>query len=499
MSIIPTIFVGGIYNVKHLYIIGSINIESLEGAIFKDSFIDEIIFEDVSGQLDSGFLLGARVYSTVIRNSNLHFKSQIENYKSYNYTGKSGFLLITNTSLNVLIPLLFADFYSISLVKCEIGQIQNSDSLTSIGGLRLNLEHTLIGSIEPYALGRISIHNLSMHHCLIVTIKKAVVSGSQIGNIVIADSQLKMVSELAFADSTIGKMEFKRSHIEQFMTNAFGRARIGELEISKTRIDYIGRNLFILSIIRKLQIEATYIKNIHPKPFERSQVGNIVWNFVLHLIDSLNITQCDFGGTFGRDFFEGLAPARFSFTNSTLNCDPDDCELNSLLLKPPSHDLSWKFTGNTCRSLRGSNICSRPSIAMHPGLTCRFSWLLADCICTSSRPKFLSPNRDSSITALYLFRIGKCEIRQMPRNVKTVKIYNSNNNTMLCCCKNKECNEDDSKKKLCIHRRSTSMFLIIIFIFMSYNKNVIYINLKMIIVEKERKKMSLFLSVNAHL
>ncbi|PIO68241.1 hypothetical protein TELCIR_09974, partial [Teladorsagia circumcincta] len=124
-------------------------------------------------------------------------------------------------------------------------------------------------------------------------------------------------------------------------------------------------------------------------------------------ISNLRIVDCKIRGTPARAFFSSLTTTRLSVINTTLDCDPEDCEMNSMFLKPPRHVLLWTFEGNSCRTplsstTNGKTFCAQPTVFHQSGLTCRLSWAIADCVCTGSSASL--PDLNASV-----FIIGDCE------------------------------------------------------------------------------------------
>lgn len=167
----------------------------------------------------------------------------------------------------------------------------------------------------------------------------------------------------------------------------------------------------------------------------------------LFQINELRIIGCHLRGVPARTLFTGLTSSRLSMINTTVDCNPDDCQVNSLLLNPPRHDLLWTFEGNSCRtpSSNASNkteVCTRPAVTHTSGLTCRLSWAVAECVCSESSASLPALNvtivivgdcehlkvtsKRASPSALYLFRIGRCDVISMPTTIRTLKVYHSN-------------------------------------------------------------------------
>lgn len=164
-------------------------------------------------------------------------------------------------------------------------------------------------------------------------------------------------------------------------------------------------------------------------------------------IESLQIVNSGLHGSAARYVFTGLTPSRLIVVNSTFDCNPDDCEMNAMLLRTSPHELLWTFENNKCRAPpldagRKPSMCVQPSEFLQSGLSCRLSWAVADCVCTETTatlPKvnasvlvvgdceYLSvADSEGSPTALYLFRINKCDVLRVPNTTKTIKIYHSN-------------------------------------------------------------------------
>ncbi|KAE9417898.1 hypothetical protein Angca_001598, partial [Angiostrongylus cantonensis] len=163
-------------------------------------------------------------------------------------------------------------------------------------------------------------------------------------------------------------------------------------------------------------------------------------------IGEIRIIGCSLIGSPASQVLGGLTPTRLHIINSTFDCDVEDCEMNSMLLNPPRHELLWRFKENSCRtpeilSTQQKAICAKPSTFQQSGLICRLSWAIADCICTKGSANLsyvdasviivgdceqLTVAETKPVTALYLFRVVRCDVVKTPATMKTLKVYHSN-------------------------------------------------------------------------
>ncbi|KAK5983996.1 hypothetical protein GCK32_022201, partial [Trichostrongylus colubriformis] len=325
----------------------------------------------------------------------------------------------------------------ISISNCSIGRIrQNRRFMIPLHNTSLSFTQTNIGMVDSYAFANISARTLSFTGCVVGKMKRFVAMNSRFDYILIEDSRIASIDEGLFQNSQVKSLLIKTSEITQVLPMTFQRSFVDSLKIVLSEIGSLDIHALRGTRIRALTLERTNVNRVKGKPFLFVETNT------LHIVD------CKLHSTPAREFFSGLTATRLSVINTTFNCDPNDCEMNALLLKPSRHDLLWKFHGNSCsRSTTPATnkelFCDQPTVLHQSGLTCRRSWAIADCVCAGSSSASL-PDLNASVVvigdcehltmrsvgatthALYLFRIGGCDVVRMPIMTKTLKIYHSN-------------------------------------------------------------------------
>lgn len=66
---------GGILGVKHFYLRGNVEVKSGEHQLFQGSTIDEIVWDEVAGKFDEGFITGRFSLLLIDINAFISFKS----------------------------------------------------------------------------------------------------------------------------------------------------------------------------------------------------------------------------------------------------------------------------------------------------------------------------------------------------------------------------------------------------------------------------------------
>ncbi|VDO74760.1 unnamed protein product [Haemonchus placei] len=430
------------YSIGHLFLGGSIRIESSDSFLFGASSVEELLMEGVVGQLDEAFLLDASIQLATIRDSAVQIDSRgaatVESpYLTHSTTTHQSSLHMTNVTMSSLVPQLMVHFGKIVVFNCSIDRIRPSRSFALPRyDTSLAFAQTTIGIVESYAFANMSARNLSITGCTVGKIMRFAAASSRFIHMRIDDTRIESMEEGLFQNSHLKSLTIETSAIAQVLPLTFQRSAISELRIVLTDIGSLDKHALRGARLHTFILDTTNVHNVRGKPF------------LLAEINALRIVNCRLRGTPARDVFWRLTTTRLSVTNTTFDCDPDDCEVNSMLLKPPRHELLWTFEGNSCRTppapaTNGKALCTRPSVLHRSGLTCRRSWAIADCVCSGSSSASL-PDLNASIViigdcehltveslkissqALYLFRIGRCDFVKIPTMTKALKIYHSN-------------------------------------------------------------------------
>ncbi|KAK6023761.1 hypothetical protein OSTOST_10442, partial [Ostertagia ostertagi] len=323
----------------------------------------------------------------------------------------------------------------ITICNCSIDRIRPSRA-TAMFRHDISLEFTQsrIGMVDSYAFANMSAQSLSFMGCVVGKVKRLAAANSRFDHVEISETRIESLDEGLFHDSQLRNLIIQRSSIAQVLSLAFQRSLINQMRVDGSDIGSLEMHALKGSTIHALTLEKATVNNVKGKPFKSAEINN------------LRIVDCKLQGAPARAFFSSLTTTRLSVINTTLDCDPDDCEMNSMFLKPPRHVLLWTFEGNSCRTpmistTSGIAFCAQPTVFHQSGLTCRRSWAIADCVCTGSSASL--PDLNASVViigdcehltvrsvnapphALYLFRIGRCDLVRMPRFTTALKIYHS--------------------------------------------------------------------------
>ncbi|KAK6743049.1 hypothetical protein RB195_010360 [Necator americanus] len=431
-------------SVGHLFMGGVVRIDSCESHLFVSSSIEEIVFEGLTGHLDAAFLLDADIRLINIRDSILEYETDDANrgiavpQQTKSTSKRHNSAVFYNVSVNLLVPDLLAHFGHVTFFNSSITRVrpnQRSQVKYLRNDLIITFLSTNLRNIDSYAFSNISAHILNITNSVIGKINRFVASGATFEHIYITNTEVKVLDEQVFAHSQIKRFEVAGGQVDHILSSAFQFSRVEEMFIDSSRINILDKHAFNGSRIHTLSISKTTVNNVKSEPFDGSQ------------ITSLRISNCSFCGTPAREVFSGLTPNRLAVVNSTFDCNPSDCEMNAMLLKPSRHELFWYFENNKCRTQliddnKNVPMCVQHSVFLQSGLSCRLSWALADCVCTASTATLPKVNAtvvvvgdcehlsiadsEASPIALYLFRISKCDVLKVPSAIKTMKIYHSN-------------------------------------------------------------------------
>ncbi|VDM51799.1 unnamed protein product [Angiostrongylus costaricensis] len=433
---------GKMYSVDHLFMGGTMQVDLADGWLLAGSSVEEVLLEGVFGEIDEAFILDANVHVVTIRDSILRLQSRDEQTTTTSdtqiqlYTQPQTALQVTNVTMNALLPALLMYFSKITISNCSIKNVRPSRRLAAYPrDVVWKFSHTEIDTVDSYAFANFSVVELSFSYCKLGRIKPVSMGvGGRFHRVLFVATRISSFDESAFAKTHIRSLRISDSEIQQVPSMAFHRSTIDDLKIIDTRIDVLQKHIISESKIRTLSLEKTIVNNIDAKPFAHAE------------IDEIRIVGCSLIGSPASQLLIRLTPTRLHIINSTFDCDAEDCEMNSMLLNPPRHELLWTFKENSCRTPEILNsqqktICAKPSTFQQSGLICRLSWAMADCICAEASANLsyidasviivgdceqLTVAETKPITALYLFRVAQCDVVKTPKTMKTLKVYHSN-------------------------------------------------------------------------
>ncbi|CAJ0597754.1 unnamed protein product [Cylicocyclus nassatus] len=426
------------YSIGHLFMSGMVRVDESENSLFASSSIEELLIEGLSGQLDVAFLLGADIRSAVIRQSTFRCENFNEDNvtpalgsSSMSSTRRNSSITFSNVTSTVLVPYFLTHFNQINFHNSSIGSIRpNQDLLRkhSYDHISFNFLNTVVDHMESYTFNGLSVDNLNISSSTIKHMGRLAVAEAEFDRIHIADTELRMLDELVFADVRIGSLEMISTRIGLIPLQAFENSQVGNMTINSCEIKILASKAFNNGFFKTLTMKNTTVNNVEPQPFVHLQVENV------------DIADCAFHGSFARQFFTGLTPVRLTILNSNFSCDPHDCEINAMLLKPLRQELSWTFLGNKCNT-PSTAVCSKPSTYFHEGLSCRVNWAVADCLCIETSASLTRFNTsvvvagdcdylkinasEGSTAALYLFRINRCHVVHIPSTIKTFEMFHT--------------------------------------------------------------------------
>ncbi|KJH45881.1 hypothetical protein DICVIV_08075 [Dictyocaulus viviparus] len=438
-------FAGKMYSINHLFMGGTIRVNSSDRWLLAASFVDEVVLEGVTGDIDESFIYDTNIRVVIVRDSTLSLRSRDAMVTTSDETIQEQMkhygaeLHIINVNMNALTSALLRYFNRITISNCSIQNISPSTRsfTTSVhSNLIVTISNTTIHSIDSYALANLSVFEFQFWKCRVKSLKRFAISGGRFERVRIEATRITSFDETIFADSYMNSLRITNVDITKIQQMAFHRSTIRKLEIVDTRIDILEKLAFSGSQIHALSLRRTTINNIEDNPFEHAEIIEV------------QIVGCHLAGIQARQLFSKLTPVRLQVINSSIDCDPNDCEANSMLLKSPRHELHWNFKGNSCRisndlKNQHSTICTKPIIFRHSGITCRLSWMIADCVCSDTLSsvklsainttviiigdcEHLSITETNSAKALYLFRIYRCDLVRVGEMLKALTIYHSN-------------------------------------------------------------------------
>ncbi|KAK6045081.1 hypothetical protein COOONC_17415 [Cooperia oncophora] len=323
----------------------------------------------------------------------------------------------------------------VTISNCSINRVQQSRRTSLIRhDTSLEFVQTTIGMIDSYAFANTTARSLTFTDCVVGKMKRLAAANSRFERVEIANTRMESVDEGLFQNSHLKSLSINSSNIADVLPMTFHRSFISDMEIVMSDIGSLDKHVFRGARIRTLTLHSTNVNNLRGKPFLSAE------------INTLHIVNCKLYGTPSREFFSRLTATHLLVINTTLDCDPDDCEVNSMFLRPPRHELLWTFERNSCRTPPGNTthgkvLCAQPTVIHRAGLTCRRSWAIADCVCTRSSASLPDINASVAIIgdcehltvgnistplhALYLFRIARCDVVKMPATTTTLKIFHS--------------------------------------------------------------------------
>ncbi|WKY01109.1 hypothetical protein Q1695_015257 [Nippostrongylus brasiliensis] len=431
---------GKMYSIGHLFLGGAIRIESGDGWLFAESSIEEILLEGVVGRLEEAFLLNTLIHLATIKDSVLQIESfeevlaDPEHLSSSTSSPQQNSVHFRNVTMSFLVPGLLTHFNEVLLSNCSIQTVRANRRTTMISKMNtLTLSETNVAVIEPFGFANISTRDLIMANCTVGKIGFSAFAGCRLDTLRIYGSRIASMSEGLLRNAYSKRIRITETNIEEVAPLAFDGASIGEMEMDSCLLHTVENHAFKGGHIRTLILRKTTANNVKPMPFAAAKIY------------AVQMTGCSMRGSPVRELFSGLSSNHLKVVNSTFDCEPSDCEMNSLLLNPPRHELLWTFDGNSCRTALGPTmkaLCTRPNVQHYSGLTCRLSFSIADCVCTGSSAVLpmlnasiiivgdcenLKVNSSAGVTqALYLFRIGRCEVISMPSTIEVWKVYHTN-------------------------------------------------------------------------
>ncbi|CAJ0941451.1 unnamed protein product, partial [Mesorhabditis belari] len=366
----------GITEIKHFYLRGNVEVKSGEHEIFHGSTIDEIVFDELTGKFDEGFLAG----------------------------------VIQKDYTKIYIP----RFRELPIPK----------------KIFISIEKTKIETIEPSAFSQMQFSNLTMIDTTISSIEKEAFSEIQADHIKFLNAHIGSISDSAFFAAKIEHLEFTKSSVAVWQKRSMNNCSVSTWLVHDTSFENIEEKAWIHAKFKNLEILHSHIGKIRPKVLRNSQVK------------SLTIRNSEIGSPLEETLLADVTPTRVQIVHNKLTCNTEACEANSLQLHPSIHPLLWKFEYNSCRG-KTVNICVNPSTVYHQGLVCRSHWRLLECICGDSSSVTLPEMTNAtilvlgdceevtlrsdvkSLRALYLYRMKRISIEELPSNIDTIEIFHS--------------------------------------------------------------------------
>ncbi|VBB26241.1 unnamed protein product [Acanthocheilonema viteae] len=436
---------GSMRRIQHFFVRGNITIKLIGSAIFRNSTIGDVIFEDAHFNAPSDWFVGLKAANIQLINSiwNLNkdsskfqnFRQKIGHFSINNSTidlialkafRNAKMLTISNSMLKKITALKLLDINAGREAEWITGTKKSMESVTE----KLEIVGTTINRIATKAfvnLGKFK--NLKIFRCRIDVIEKNAFQGFQSNEIRIDQTQIDILSIASFAALSVNLFSWHACNLTFISSMAFQGAKVQTLRFSRCHIKNIMKRTFDELEVDNLILLKTKIYRCEEQSFSGAKVKKLV-------ITGTKIMSGTIDSIF-RDF----RPIYFHARKNLFDCNAMQCDTNSLLLdENVSLNLPWYFQGNQCLK---QEICRQPPEWTSGGVFCKSYHFLAKCFCANSKFAHV-PDINSSIliiadcktldidlakndkiSSLHVFRTDALGITKIPVNLQIFEIFHT--------------------------------------------------------------------------
>uniref|UniRef100_A0A0R3RM53 Recep_L_domain domain-containing protein n=1 Tax=Elaeophora elaphi TaxID=1147741 RepID=A0A0R3RM53_9BILA len=436
---------GSMRRIQHFFARGNITVELAGSAIFRNSTISDVIFEDAHFIAPSDCFVGLKATSIQLINSIWNMSKKFNEFR--NFHQKIGRFMISNSTVDLLAMKAFQNTRILSISystlkklatmkfieknSCkEMEWIAETEKTIESVTQKLEILETTINRITAKAFVNLSkFKNVKISRCRIDVIEKNAFQGFRSNEIRIDRTQIDKLSIASFAALSMNLFSWQACNLSLIESMTFQGAKVQTLRFSRCHIKNIMKRSFAELEANNLILAKTKIYRCEERAFAAAKVKKFT-------ITRTEIVSSTFDSVF-RDF----RPIYFHARNNLFDCTVRQCDTNSLLLDEHiSMNLPWYFQSNQCSK---QEICHQPPEWTSDDLFCRFYYFLAKCFCTNSKVANV-PDVNSSvviigdcealeidlaendkISSLHVFRTDALRITKIPASLQIFEIFHT--------------------------------------------------------------------------
>ncbi|KAE9554247.1 hypothetical protein FO519_002546 [Halicephalobus sp. NKZ332] len=436
IAAIDTDAFGGMRHVNYFYMREGINLGIVDDFIFRNSHIDEIMFENANVKATDFALNGVFAKKIELISTRWHTNKVL---KQPALEQGVGLFSAKNCTFNRIVPGLFYNMTEIIIDSSEIHHIASLPGSVPRNIQNFEFRNSRIFQWHSHAFTEGSELNfLLFENCQLDKLHSRSIYSANIVSIVIDKSKIAYTIKKLFEKSEISKLLISETQIGMFSGETFADSKIGVLLLNEIKVTKTEDRILSEIYSEQVQITGSNFPRFPKFMFENSNISD------------LTVLSTQFRGPPTRTSFRGLYAKKLRFTHCEIACNPDDCEINSLFFQPGINHLAWTFEHNRCISsanlqiISSTNICSNSTeIITDTGLSCRRRIEIEECICikedTVVVPRteaaimttgdceniILVENNSPQLHSIYLYRINLAIIQAIPRSIRNFNVLHS--------------------------------------------------------------------------
>lgn len=276
------------YRIQHFFARGNITVQLSESAIFQNSTIDDVIFEDAHFTAPTDCFIGLKAINIQLINSTWNLNKKFN--KLRNFRQKIDHFSINNSIMDLIVIKAFdnAKFLSISnsmIKKIAVIKFMNINGRKEGIGIgkstksriqKLEIIETTINRITAKAFRNLGkFKSLKISRCQINVIEKNALKGFQSNEIRIDRTQINKLSMASFAAVSVNLFLWQGCNISLIDSMVFQGAKVQTLYFSRCHIRNIMKRSFAELEANDFLLMKTKIYRCEEQSFSGAKVKNL--------------------------------------------------------------------------------------------------------------------------------------------------------------------------------------------------------------------------------